>query len=81
MELPLIGEEEPPVTALPNVNLELNITTIQENPNAICSNDSEDNLETSKIKCCDGSNNQGGICVALRRPTNESPEVSVDDEH
>ena len=80
MARPLIGEEEPQVTDIPAVNPELNITTIQENPNAIRSNDSEHTLETSQIKCGDGSINQGGICVLLRRPTNERPEVSGDCE-
>ena len=80
LELPLIGEEEPQFTALPNVNTELNIITIQENLNAIRSNDSEHNLETSKIKCGVRSINQGGICAALRRPTNERPEVYGDDK-
>ena len=81
MELPF-EEEKPQVTTLPvpAINPELNITAVQENPNAIRSNDSDHSLETSKIKCGDGSINQGGICVALRRPTNERPEVSGDDE-
>ena len=67
LDLPL-EEEKHQVTALPEPanNPDFNITAVQENPNAIRSNDSDHNLETSKIKCGDNSVNQGGILCTIK---------------